>query len=91
MPLRVPEGEPDHTLVSKPDQPREGPDDFRMNKSEVPVDDFNLSMEVETPDQVVMSFVCSKRKQTNNKKCSTAAKGFTSGKDRDHKENQHSC
>ena len=39
----------------------------------------------------VMSFVYSKRKQTNNTKHSTTAKGFTSGKDRDHEENQHSC
>ena len=39
----------------------------------------------------LMSFVCSKRKQTNNTKCSTTMKGFTSGQDRDHKENQHSC
>ena len=50
-PLRVPEGEPNCTLVSKLDQPREGPDDFRTNESEVPVEDFNLSMEVGTPNQ----------------------------------------
>ena len=52
MPLRVPEGEPDCTLVLKLDQPREGPDDFRTKESDVPVDDFNSSMEVGTPDQV---------------------------------------
>ena len=51
VPLGIPAREPNHTLVLNQDQQQEGPSNYRIDESEVPIDDFNSSMEVGTPNR----------------------------------------
>ena len=51
VPSQVPEMELNSTLVLNSDQPRHGLENNGTSPSEVPVDRYNSSMEMGTPDQ----------------------------------------
>ena len=66
MPSRVPEMELNSTLVLNSDQPRCGPENEGTSPSEVPVDGYNSSMEMGTPDQVDYHWTMVQHRRTHS-------------------------
>ena len=64
VPLGIPAREPNRTLVLNQDQQQEGPGNYRIDESEVPIDDFNSSMEVGTPDRADSHWTTVHRRHT---------------------------
>lgn len=66
VPSRTPEMELNSTLVMDPDQPGNGLENIGMNTSEVPIDEYNSSMEVGTPDQADSHWTMVQRRRTRS-------------------------
>ena len=66
VPLRIPELDPNRTLVLNPDQSSHGCGNDGTSGSEIPVDNYNSSMEVGTPDQADSHWTTVQRKCTRS-------------------------
>ena len=66
VPSRIPELDPNSTLVLNPDQASHGRGNNGTSGSEVPVDSYNSSMEVGTPDQADSHWTTVQRRRTRS-------------------------
>ena len=66
VPLGIPDRDPNRILVLSQDQQQEGPGNYRIDESEVQMDDFNSSMETGTPDRADSHWTTVQRRRTRS-------------------------